>query len=514
LRYRFAEKYSPNEDPSRPELLVQYQVGANESYRIEEERAQGAPQQSGWIKRAIYTERPARLGRVGDVTDAIRRYDRFELAGLDGVRPVDPRAASLFQNVIVWYRHQQGRGPEIISLTPNRPLREQEYDDMANYQLFLPRLRAILPPQPTRVADTWPLTRQGAQALLGQAAGAGDFQLDATLVQVDKAGQGTALTAIIDISGKVTLREGEGAVRARISFVFEPPAVPAAAEPKEAIGRAAGSGAARDAGIVDATGYIAKVQMRRVLTAPLDDELRLRQIVTRDLVLHRRRAAGRPGAADATVLPIPDPPPTPDESNSWLVYDDPQGRFRFRHPQGLADVKDPDALVFQYVRPDGKADTVIIADVPREADSARDRKWTDPQAFVKDLQQNAANKGYDVVNGPIGYLPEQEWAPLNRKVYRYEAALKGGPSTRVYLDAYLVLFSRGEHFVIQSMTEHNDHIEFRNQVERLIRSLELGPSTPGRAGTGAPVQPPLSPPSGTRTAPGTTAPAVTPRGTP
>jgi hypothetical protein len=511
LRYRFAEKYSLAEDANRPELLWQYQVGMDETYRIEIERPQGAPQQQGLRQRTIYTERPARLGRLGDVTDTVRRYDRYEPLNLDGARQADPRAASLFRDLTLWYRLPPARDPEVISLTPNRPLREPEYEGVLT-QLFLPRLKAILPSQPVRVADTWPIARQGVQALLAKSPGVGEIQLDATLAQVDKATQGTELTAIIDVSGKVALKEGDVVVRARISFVFEPPATAPAAEPAPVPARAAGVGARRDVGVVEATGYIAKVQMRRLFTTPVEGEPRLQQTVTRDLVLHRRRATGLPGAAAAEALVVPDQPPTADANNSWLVYDDPERRFHFRHPQQLADAKDPDGLVLQYVRPEGKADTVIIAYVPREADAVHDRKWSDPQAFVKDLQQNATKRGHNVVNGSMGFLPDQDWTPLNRRVYRYEAALKAERSGRVYLDAYLVLFSRGDHFVVQAMTDRDDHVEFRNQVERLIRSLELGPSTPGQAG--APARPQPGPPSATAPTPGTTAPVGPPGRTP
>jgi hypothetical protein len=512
LRYRFVEKYSLAEDPNRPELLVQYQVGADETYRVETERPQGAPQQAGWRKRTVYTERPARLGRLGDVTDAVRRYDRFEPFSLNGTRNADPRADGLFRDLTLWYHLQAGRDAEVISLTANRTLREEEYQGVIDDQLFLPGLKAILPPNPTRVEDTWSIARAGVQALMGKEAGAADFQVDGTLVQVNKAARGTALTAIIDISGKVALQEGDGAVRARISFIFEPPAAAPAAETREPAGRAGGGGG-RDAGVVEATGYIAKVQMRRVLTVPLQDEPRLQQIITRDLVLHRRRAPDSPGAVPGAPLVIPEQPPSADESNSWLLYHDPEGRFHFRHPQELSlSAGDRGFIVFQYVRADGRADTVMIWDIPKEGDSARDRRWDDPQAFVKYVSDGASRKGFDVINGPMGYLPDQDWAPLKRRVYRYEAALKRKDASRVYLDAYLVLFTRGDHFVLQALTEHNDHVAFRDKVERLIKSLELGPSTSARAGT--PAQPQAAPPAATRPTPESPAPAVPRGGTP
>ncbi len=510
LRYRFAEKYSLTEDPNRPEQLVQYQVGVTDTRRTEVERPQGAPQQVGFVQRTIYTERPARLGRVGEVTDAVRRYDRYDRFSLNGTRQADPRVTSLFRDLTLWYRVQSGKPPEVIILTANRPLREVEYNEVS-HQLFLPRLKSILPLQPTRVADTWAIGRQAAQALVGDLPEGGDVQLDGTLVRVDRAAQGSTLSAIIDVSGSVGLDEGEGVVKARITFVFEPPPAAPAGETKDAAARAGGTG--RDAGVVDAIGYINKVQMRRQVTTPLEDEPRLQQTQTRDLIVHRRRPTGQPGGADATPLTVPEQPPAADELNSWLLFDDPAGRFHLRHPQELAFKRSEDAFfIFEHVRPDGRDDTVAIGDVPREADPALDRRLSDPQALVKSLKDAAVRRNLEVIPGPMGYLPDPDWAPLKRKVYRYEAGHKQPEGSRVYLDAYLVLFNRGDHFVIQAWTGHNDHVAFRDKIEKMIRSLDLGPSGP--AGAGAAERPQVAPPAATRPNPGSPAPAVPPRGTP
>ena len=190
------------------------------------------------------------------------------------------------------------------------------------------------PPRPVRVADTWPITRQAAQVLLGERARDGDFELEGSLVEVEKAAEGTALTAIIEISGELDLeqgrrgRPGEDLVRLR--------AAPAAAAADDAAGdRRGGPRRERDTGIVEARGYIAKVQMGRQLTTPLDEDGRLQ----RDQHPRARAAtsAGRAASRSRRKPPRPSPrqPPTADETNSWLLYDDPQGRFHFRHPQEL-----------------------------------------------------------------------------------------------------------------------------------------------------------------------------------
>ncbi len=158
--------------------------------------------------------------------------------------------------------------------------------------------------------------------------------------------------------------------------------------------------------------------LRRLMT-PIDKAGRLQQITTRELVLARRPSVPRPtpGAGEIAALSAPVPPPTADENNSWLLYDDPQGRFHVRHPQELEIVpgSDPTALELQYIGKGGKTDTMVIVAVPKLADPVADRKWSDPQAFVRDLRENASRKDATVVKDQVGWLPEQDWAPLNAR---------------------------------------------------------------------------------------------------
>src|SRR5262249_55943285 len=127
-----------------------------------------------------------------------------------------------------------------------------------------------------------------------------------------------------------------------------------------------------------------------------------------------------------------------------------------------------------------------------------------PQAFVRKLQDDWGREGHELIQGDAGWLPDQDWARLNRRVYRVETAIKKAEAgararaaARFYLDAHLILFSPGERFSVRAMTPGDDHVAFRAQAEGLIRSLELGPS-PGRAealGQPAPTRPAATPPS-------------------
>ncbi len=83
--------------------------------------------------------------------------------------------------------------------------------------------------------------------------------------------------------------------------------------------------------------------------------------------------------------------------------------------------------------------------------------------------------------GPSGWLPATEWSPQKWKVYRIEAALipnseRPVPNGRIYLDQYVVQFTRNEVLMVQAMTTRDPHIQFRTVVEAIIKSFEFGPS--------------------------------------
>ncbi len=83
--------------------------------------------------------------------------------------------------------------------------------------------------------------------------------------------------------------------------------------------------------------------------------------------------------------------------------------------------------------------------------------------------------------GPSGWLPEAEWSPLKRRVYRIEAALipegdRAAAERRIYLDHYMVLFTRNEVLNVSAMTTRDPHAQFRETAESVIKSFEFGPS--------------------------------------
>jgi hypothetical protein len=237
-----------------------------------------------------------------------------------------------------------------------------------------------------------------------------------------------------------------------------------------------------------------------------DDEGRLKQTGTYELNLERRLGAApneATGGPNASVT-IPDSVPTPDEANSWLVYDDDLGRFHFLHPQELqlprgGDPIDPDEIHLVDQRPDRK-DVVIIRLPPGAEDPQGDRNFRDVDRFRRDIDAFWAKKKFELLKGPDSWLPDADWAPL--KVYRKELGVKAAGASepgksvqRIYIDYYLVLSKRNECFQLQSMTVRNDHVAFRNQAEGIIKRFQFGPWDGRPKASATTPAPPLTPPN-------------------
>ena len=235
----------------------------------------------------------------------------------------------------------------------------------------------------------------------------------------------------------------------------------------------------KNQGVFDAKGHISKVSLAQEVTTPLEEgNGRLKQSVRREVLLERRKLAG------VAPLQVPSPLPDPTVANTWLMYDEPQGRFHFLHPQEMRPMKVyPDGGVdLLDRRPDGQ-DVIQLNLVPKTQDPQKDRLASDPIQEKKQLEDDWKKRGVNVVPGLAGWLPEADWAPFKRKVYRIEAALKQddeGPAAatdRIYLDRYLVQFTRNEIMKVTAMTSRDkEHPDFRKKAELVIKSFEFGPS--------------------------------------
>jgi hypothetical protein len=476
VRFRLIEKYTLTPDALKPELINTYQVGIRATNKTVIDKPQGAPDRYESKMQMIYTEAPAKVGKMGEVLDAVRYFDTFNL------KSDVPPAVPLFKGLKILLHVQPGADTQILSLTEGRSLREAEFAEITR-QLFLPQLSAIFPITPVRVGDTWHIPVASARYLVGETPGAEEYSLDGNLIEISKSSVGTALVAVIGVSGEFNGTDGHHAINARIHFTFEPRG-----------STVANAGAAKSAvnpnvpveRVSEARGAVTKVFMARSLVTSIPDtDDRLKETVTYELVLERRRLpAGN--AANATPLVIPATIPVADENNSWLRYDDPAGRFHFRHPQELriepgSMGSDIVGLVDRQFR---RPDSMTIQLPPKSATPDRDRQTRDPEYHRRTLYAMWEKQKRDVVGGPTGWLPEGDWNPFKRKVYRIEAALKqsnADPSApRVYSDYYLVLFNTGDVAIVTAMTVQ-DHIKFRDQAEALIKTLEFTP----KAGAGA-----------------------------
>ncbi len=460
-RYRFIERYAPTEDGAKPEVITQYRVAIRETIKTSVDNPQGTPQRNETTLQTISSERASQFSGTGAVTAVVRRYEAFR------VTPV-PSGGRLLEGLTLWYRPRAGQAPQILNLTEKATLRDLEYN-VAARQVYLPDLTAVLPALPSRVGERWKVPLTAAQAMLGERPTRGE-PLMATLQEVKPGAKGPMWVALIGVTGRAYLQGGETLVNARIRFEFAPPTA-ADAGPDRARG---------EAGTVDARGAITEIRLALATTVGLaapDD--RLRRTQTRELVLERQRGTGGP------PLAIPEPAPTPTEENSWLTYDDPKGRFHFRHPQDFrpAPRAGADAVDLVQFRPEGLGVVTLQMQVKGD-DPAADRQNLDPETHRTRLNAEWAAGRLDVKRGPVGWLPEADWAESQLKVYRIEAVLKppaddaAGRQSRSF-DYYLVLTRRAESLTVAATTVQDPSLGFRDQVEAILKTYKLGPA-PGR----------------------------------
>lgn len=479
-RFKFVERYTLDPEQAQRGDLNQYRVALRDVIRLASEKAQGAPDRKETTVQIIYAERPAVVTVSGAVTDTVRRYEALRVNPPPEAPPSSRRP---LEGLTVWYKARPGGAPLLTSLTPGRGLTETEYSINARL-MYLPDLAAALPALPSRVGDRWRVPRPGAAALLGDRPIQGD-PLVATLVDVRKAPTGTDMVAIIGVTGRALMPPNGADTRlnAQIVFTFAPPAAPPAAA--EGPDFAAGDRAAAAGASAEAHGAITEVRLALSSTSGSPGSGgRLKQTLTRELTLQRQVSVALP------PVEVPSPPPTPTEANSWLTFDDPKGRFHFRHPQELQlDTRVPldDGVNLVEMGPGGffeKVFTLQLQDKTGDATALRNSR--DPDFHLKTLTEEWAKKRQDVIRGPSGWLPEAEWAPHKMKVYRIEAAFKlGAPAgggavpkdaQRVFFDYYLVLTAQNESLVVTSMTPQDPPLPFRKQVEGILKTLQLGPS--------------------------------------
>jgi hypothetical protein len=311
-------------------------------------------------------------------------------------------------------------------------------------------------------------------------------------VEVHPSADGKELEAVISVSGRAFLPKlGDTLLNARILFQFSPPADLTATT-------------------VDAKGSIREVRLARTSTSSVPGpNVRLKSRLTWELILQRRTPP-----PDVALPAVPAKTPEPTVANSWLTFEDPKGRFHFRHPQeflpqNLPMLEQDDMIQLadaQAGTDEGRIITLKLQ--PKTGNVEEDHKNLDPESHLKDLKDEWNRSHQDVHVDTPGWLPEADWKPLGMKVYRIQAALTPKEperrNQRIYLDHYLVQFTRNESLVVDAMTGLDDPRAFRKQVEDILKTFKLSPvNAPGAVtprATRAPAArspgtpPPASPP--------------------
>jgi len=490
LRYRFIERYSTVDDPTRADLVNQYQVATRDTVKVMRETPQAAPARSERTLQTRYTERAAQVSRLGVAMYTVRRYDKVR--GSNAVRAADMKSPFL-QGLKILYRRRPKQKPEVLSLVDGRSLREAEYA-MISQEVFLPQLADLLPRKDVRVDDEWEISRDVARALWSELNDSKEFELVGTLKKVTKAAKGNSLIAVIGIQGQFWVADSPSAFNSEISFTFElpkadSPAAPTAEKSKEAGGRSGSVRPKSQKGIVEARGWITRALMSQVLVSQIDEgNSRLKETTTRELDVHRLTMAAALALTGEQVAPVevPNPLPAPNEANSWLLFDDPAGRFNFRHPQEL-EIKSVGVLGVELNNSQllGSHDALYIFLKPKGEDPNGNEAFRDPAQLERMLEARWAEAKVKATRGPSGKLPPGEWAPFKRTVYRIESAVDTpdsaqGNGKRIYTDDYLVTLGPARTVVFHSMTERDDHVAFRGDVESMIKSFQFGPAE-GRA---------------------------------
>ena len=123
------------------------------------------------------------------------------------------------------------------------------------------------------------------------------------------------------------------------------------------------------------------------------------------------------------------------------------------------------------------------------ASSAGEAVVHDPASLKKKLETQWADEWRSRHQRPGGWLADEDWKALKRRVYRLESGLKyEGRDKPVFADHYFVEVSRTQNFFVFSYTERPDHVAYRTQAEDIIRSFQFGPAdkSPAQQPTGQP----------------------------
>ena len=463
-RYRFAERYTSDDERTGAGMVGSCRVGLLEVIRDSVDSEQGAPKRTESTRQVIFSERPAENSGPAGVTAVTRTFERYR------AKPQDPSktmGARPFEGLTALIRPKLGELPQILSLTEGRLLTEYEYD-VAARQVFIPQLAALLPTQAVRVGDTWRVPRRAAQAMLGDPYVQGDT-LVGKLAEIKKEVEGPRMVASISISGKATGPAGDSVVNAEALFTF----IPKSSLKEFSTEPSFPPRPTQD--VIESAGAITELRLGKMSSGPLPGPGRLRFQSNREVILHRQLGLGAGGVAPPKV----EKAPAATEANAWITHVDPGGRYAFRHPEDL--------LPPERVQAAAEPNTTLLVRTRREG---RDMlqvefvgKTLAPEDLKKELGEKIGVLKLEIIKGAEEWLPEVDWPRM--KVHRIEAALKVDPkggvaagSTRIHFDAYLILFGQSASVLAIATTSRDAVAPFRKEIEQILKSIQLDPPRP------------------------------------
>lgn len=466
-RYRFTERYGTDVGFNTDGAVGQYRVGiwttrghgGDQTGLDARTRAQDPKEVT---QNLVYVERAAEVSSLGQVKSLVRRYEKVEIRTPAG--PVKTGAEAI-EGLTIWYRPQIEETPQVISLSENRRLREQDYVFVST-QVLVPNFAGILPGTAVRIGDTWQLSRNGVRGLIsGEKVLEGGLGATLTDVMPDP-NSATGLLAVIDVEGRIKVREGfltnAMGVKAKIKFAFTPKRPPRSAV-----------AVTKDDATLDARGAIVRLDLALEGTSKSEAD---RAAKPREI--HRVFVVERQLTNTGQVLEIPREAPKMDEKNSWLTFVDPQKQFSFRHPQDLHHPRDygnpsnegPTQVELVHQRPGGGGtDFITLNILPGVVQ--------DPMEIKKQFLDELKKKGGGVLEGASDWLPEIQWPGM--KAYRCEAAMVNrGPVrgvNRLHIDEYIVQIRKKGSIVARGITSQDPPTQFRNDVEEILRTFKWGP---------------------------------------
>lgn len=458
-KYRFKEVYTKKDGDPLPGEIGQTLNALKEKLIMTMDVPKGPPIKSERSRQLIYSERPVSLTGLSKVDAVARRFEtlRFEPApqGLHVAEkpPLDGLA--------IW----AVRGPageQVVSLDDTRSITDFEHQVATTVPTLL-NFAELLPQSPLRIGDTWPLNKVAARLLVGRGQ-VSATSLTGSLESVKPSPVDPAvIIAKLNIKGQVVTNLGTCDLN--LQYVFEFPKSVATMERLAAFGTKAPSS------VLVAQGAITRlIQAQIEISDVPETDGRLKQVFERS-INYERRIGGR-----QKPLAVPAAAPTPTKTNSWLVFEEPTGKFTIKHPPVFRpEMKEENSILF-----------VTSGEPPEFIRLDLDGAGTKPEGFSKDLQAEWKAEGTQVFALTEGYLKEKAWA--DRRVYRIEAALKvAGAAQRGHFDAYVIQFPVNQTYIAECMTFQERSNDYRDLVEEILQTIELSTPTakPAPAGPAA-----------------------------